>query len=68
VLEIRDDGVGFDPDGLCEAGMGLVGITERAMLAGGQARIEATPGSGTTIRVRLPMAASLSSSEILEAP
>jgi PAS domain S-box-containing protein len=68
VLEIRDDGVGFDPHGLAGAGMGLVGITERAMLAGGQARIEAAPGSGTSIRVRVPMAASPSSSEVLEAP
>jgi PAS domain S-box-containing protein len=68
VLEIRDDGLGFDPGGLSGSGMGLVGITERAMLAGGQARVESTPGSGTTIRVRVPMAAALSASDDLEAP
>jgi PAS domain S-box-containing protein len=57
VLEIRDDGIGFLPGDLPGAGMGLVGITERAMLAGGHARIESSPGAGTRIVVRVPLAA-----------
>lgn len=68
VLEIRDDGVGFDPGGLSGSGMGLVGITERAMLAGGQARIEAEPGHGAVIRVRVPIASTPAPADALEAP
>jgi len=68
VLEIRDDGVGFDPGSRSGSGMGLVGITERAMLAGGQARIESTPGHGAIIRVRVPIAAAPSPADALEAP
>ncbi len=68
ILEIRDDGVGFDPAALTRSGMGLVGITERAMLAGGQARILSTPGGGTTILVRVPTTAPASERNASEAP
>jgi PAS domain S-box-containing protein len=68
VLEIRDDGVGFDPGSLPGSGMGLVGITERAMLAGGQACIEARPGHGAIVRVRVPIAAAHAPADTLEAP
>ncbi len=68
VLEVRDDGAGFDPRSLSGSGMGLVGITERAMLAGGQARIDSTPGQGAVVRVRVPVAAAPSQADALEAP
>jgi signal transduction histidine kinase len=54
-LEIRDDGVGFDPGEAREtAGMGLSSVDERAVLMGGTLRIESTPGAGTTVLVEVP--------------
>jgi signal transduction histidine kinase len=61
-LIIEDDGVGFDAskaandaDGF--AGVGLVGMRERAALIGADLQIESTVGRGTTIFVRVPLAA-----------
>jgi signal transduction histidine kinase len=51
-LSVRDDGVGFDP---ARPGFGIVGMTERAALAGGELTVESSPGAGTTIRARLPI-------------
>ena len=53
-LEISDDGAGFDPARRVGSGIGLVGIEERARLAGGTARVASAPGRGTRIIVRLP--------------
>ena len=62
VLEIADDGVGFavpdDFSGLQSAGhFGLVGMEERARTVGGGLRVEATPGAGTRISVKVPLGA-----------
>lgn len=54
-LVIQDSGAGFDPDAGQRAGIGLVGIDERARLVGGTARIHSAPGKGTTITVRVPL-------------
>jgi PAS domain S-box-containing protein len=54
-IEVRDWGVGFEPDGIQEACFGLQGIRERARLLGGRAEIHSSPGDGTTVRVSLPM-------------
>lgn len=54
-LVIRDAGAGFDPNAGTRAGIGLVGIDERARLVGGTARIHSAPGSGTTVTVRVPL-------------
>ena len=53
---VRDDGRGFEPgsprtDG---AGLGLVGMRERATMAGGRVAIRSEPGQGTTVEVRIP--------------
>ncbi len=59
VVVVEDDGRGFDAsvapgrDNL--AGLGLVGIHERAALLGGTATIESGPG-GTSVFVALPLA------------
>jgi PAS domain S-box-containing protein len=54
-LDIRDDGVGFDPQHSAESGgIGLASIRERAARIGGLLEIESQPGKGTHIRVRLP--------------
>jgi signal transduction histidine kinase len=54
-LVIKDSGAGFDPDAGQPAGIGLVGIDERARLVGGSARIHSAPGSGTLVTVRVPL-------------
>jgi signal transduction histidine kinase len=55
-IEIRDWGVGFDPEKVATSSYGLQGIRERARLLGGEAAIESKPGEGTRIVVTLPLA------------
>lgn len=52
-MTVQDSGAGFDSAGQ-RSGLGLVGIEERARLAGGAARIASAPGHGTRVTVRLP--------------
>jgi PAS domain S-box-containing protein len=54
-LVIRDFGVGFDPGRAEQGHFGLKGIRQRARLLGGRVQIESAPGSGTCIRVELPL-------------
>ena len=58
VLEIEDDGRGFDPlaprPGVAAGHLGLAAIDERARLAGGTLAVTSAPGRGTTVRVTLP--------------
>jgi two-component system sensor histidine kinase UhpB len=57
-LIVEDDGIGFDTRaGQPPGGFGLIGMRERAALAGGECQIESTPGKGTTVIVRLPIIA-----------
>ncbi|MGB9722272.1 MAG: ATP-binding protein [Chloroflexia bacterium] len=58
-LTVADDGVGFSPPAhpsrLTQKGhFGLLGMRERALLAGGTLRIASAPGQGTVIAVHLP--------------
>lgn len=52
-LEVRDDGVGFDPDaaGIRARHLGLTSMEERARAIGGKLRIDAGPGRGTVVTV-----------------
>ena len=56
-LTIEDDGCGFDQEGSASdrAGLGLLGMQERAALIGGKVEIESSPGNGTTVYVRVPV-------------
>lgn len=61
-LRVEDDGRGFEVgEGLrrAEAGVsfGLVGLRERAQLAGGSCRILSNPGEGTVVEARFPLQA-----------
>lgn len=56
VVRVADDGGGFAPDPR-RAGLGLTGMRERAVLAGGRFRVASKPGAGTTIELRLGAAA-----------
>jgi two-component system sensor histidine kinase UhpB len=51
-LRVRDDGHGFDLH-LTAEGEGLRGMRERAVLVGAGLELEAAPGGGTTVRLRL---------------
>jgi signal transduction histidine kinase len=55
VLQIADDGTGFDPDSAGDRnGFGLNGMAERAELVGGHLDVRSRPGRGTTIEARVP--------------
>ncbi len=58
--EIRDDGQGFDPQSIrsepnSPQGLGLLGMYERVMQYNGHLDIYSESGSGTTIRVIVPI-------------
>jgi len=53
VLEVSDDGTGFDPE-LASGGLGLASMRERAAAVGGVLRVSSAPGKGTRIRLAVP--------------
>jgi NarL family two-component system sensor histidine kinase YdfH len=53
-LEINDNGVGFNPEAARPGHYGLIGIGERARLAGGKIEIHSQPGAGTRLAVHFP--------------
>src|SRR5271166_1607054 len=57
-LAIADDGVGFDPKTMRANGsLGLVSMGERARFVHGLLSVESHAGKGTTVEVRVPIAA-----------
>jgi signal transduction histidine kinase len=56
VLEVRDDGNGFDPEaaGLRARRLGLSSMEQRAGRLSGRLEITSTPGSGTIVRLEAP--------------
>lgn len=57
VVEIRDDGCGFDPVIPKSGHFGLTGMVEFAELAGGECVVESARGKGTLVRISLPATA-----------
>jgi signal transduction histidine kinase len=60
VLRVQDDGQGFDPPEVpgrhAAAGhFGLLGMHERAELAGGRLGVNSAPGRGTSVTLHLPL-------------
>jgi signal transduction histidine kinase len=53
-LTIDDDGRGFDPAGVV-GGHGLHGLAQRAAELGGAFDLSSRPGSGTQVRLTLPL-------------
>ena len=54
ILEITDDGIGFDPAVAREqGGLGLLGIAERVAQIGGRLTLRSAPGAGTQVRVEV---------------
>ncbi len=54
-LEVRDDGVGFDPARTYAGHLGLDLLRSRATEAGGSATIRSGVGSGTSVLVSVPL-------------
>ncbi len=58
-LDVRDDGVGFDPNvkrtnGSANGGFGLTGMRQRVQRLAGRLEIESEPGGGTAISASVP--------------
>lgn len=63
-VEIEDDGIGFDPDGISarglhdrssNRGLGILGMKERAFLINGKIDVCSLPGLGTRIVIHIPL-------------
>ena len=55
-LQVRDDGLGFDPGRPdSEGGRGLANLAARAARVGGRFSVRSNPGAGTTVRLVLPL-------------
>ena len=63
VLDVQDDGRGFDPRlptvATENGGFGLRGMRERIHELGGTVQVESEPGEGTTLVVEIPVAPSV---------
>jgi signal transduction histidine kinase len=56
VVEVSDNGRGFDPAELARAGhFGLRGLRDLAEEAGGRLVIDSTPGAGTRVQMEVPI-------------
>lgn len=58
-LDVRDDGIGFDPNakranGSTNGGFGLAGMRQRVRRLAGRLAIESEPGGGTAISASVP--------------
>lgn len=54
LLNVKDDGVGFDPNQSSE-GVGLLGMRERIIALGGKFELYSKPGQGVQISCELPI-------------
>jgi signal transduction histidine kinase len=55
IIEVRDNGQGFDTGKVSPHSHGLDGMQHRVEAAGGELLIESSPGQGTHIRAKLPI-------------
>ena len=53
VVEVRDDGRGFDP--ATARGLGLSGMADRMSIVQGTIQVTSAPGHGTTLRGEIPL-------------
>jgi PAS domain S-box-containing protein len=55
ILDVQDDGQGFEPATARRGRWGMTTMRERAEAAGGQLHIASSPGEGTRIHARVPL-------------
>jgi signal transduction histidine kinase len=53
LLDVRDDGVGFEP-GVAGGGFGLTSMRQRLLRVAGSLEIESSPGEGTAVNASVP--------------
>jgi signal transduction histidine kinase len=53
LLDVRDDGVGFEP-GTKNGGFGLSSMRQRLLRVAGSLAVESTPGEGTAVNASVP--------------
>ena len=54
-VQVRDDGVGFDPGSVSPTSHGLAGMRHRVEAAGGRLTLASRPGNGTLLSAVLPL-------------
>jgi signal transduction histidine kinase len=54
-LEVRDNGIGFDPNGSFPGHLGLKSMRERIARFGGTLELESAPGKGTCVRAQVAL-------------
>jgi len=54
-VQVRDDGVGFDPSSVRPTSHGLAGMRHRVESAGGRLSLTSRPGNGTLLSAVLPL-------------
>jgi signal transduction histidine kinase len=57
VLEVVDNGVGFDPEAERPGHLGLGTMAERAQRIGGTFTVQSGAGDGTSVRITVPLGA-----------
>jgi len=55
LLEVDDDGLGFDATATAGTGQGLRNLRDRAASLGGEFSIDSVQGQGTTVRISIPI-------------
>ena len=55
VLNVSDNGVGFDVDATEKKGIGLLNIASRIDAIKGHLNYESAPGTGTSVTIRIPL-------------
>ncbi|HWW07722.1 PAS domain S-box protein [Collimonas sp.] len=55
LLEVRDNGRGFDPSQRKKQSFGLLGVRERVLMLGGEIAISSVPNQETIIKVGIPV-------------
>jgi len=58
LFQVHDDGAGFNLATGAHEGHGFVNMRDRVGAIGGSINVESSPGHGTTITGRIPLAAS----------
>jgi ligand-binding sensor domain-containing protein/signal transduction histidine kinase len=69
-LEVRDDGLGFDPARVGthqDHHYGLVGMRERVQSVGGRFKLESAAGKGTEVQIQIPRKFSVAQTAMLSA-
>lgn len=66
-IQIIDEGRGFDVASAAGSGLGLIGMQERALLLGGHLSIASSPGRGTIVELRIPLAPEPAAEPVLRA-